>query len=93
MSQADSVHAAIYSLLCVVAALPNVVHHGMIYVPPGYGFGAPMYGMDEVRGGSAWGAGTFAGGDGSRWPSKTELDFAEYQVSHRHYTLCCQLGF
>lgn len=53
----------------------------MIYVPPGYGFGAPMYGLDEVRGGSAWGAGTFAAGDGSRWPSKTELEYAEYQVN------------
>ncbi|CAL8471233.1 g10775 [Coccomyxa elongata] len=63
-------------------ALPNVVHHGMIYVPPGYGFGAPMYGLDEVRGGSAWGAGTFAAGDGSRWPSKTELEYAEYQGAY-----------
>ena len=52
----------------------------MIYVPPGYAFGAPMYRLDEVRGGSGWGAGTFAGGDGSRWPSKTELELAEFQV-------------
>lgn len=64
----------------VCAALPNIVHHGMVYVPPGYGLGAPMYGLDEVRGGSGWGAGTFAAGDGSRQPSKVELDFAEYQV-------------
>lgn len=62
------------------AALPNLAHHGMIYVPAGYSFGAPLYGLDEVRGGSGWGAGTFAGGDGSRQPTKTELDFAEHQV-------------
>ena len=60
----------------VFAALPNFVHHGMIYVPPGYAFGPPMYRLDEVRGGSAWGAGTFAAGDGSRQPSKTELELA-----------------
>ncbi len=52
----------------------------MIYVPAGYSFGAPLYGLDEVRGGSGWGAGTFAGGDGSRQPTKTELDLAEHQV-------------
>ena len=80
-SQADGFQTDNASLLCALPALPNVVHHGMIYVPPGYGFGPPMYGLDEVRGGSAWGAGTFAAGDGSRWPSKTELEFAEYQVT------------
>ncbi|CAL8471232.1 g10774 [Coccomyxa elongata] len=63
----------------IFTSLPNIVHHGMVYVPPGYGLGAPMYGLDEVRGGSGWGAGTFAAGDGSRQPSKLELDFAEYQ--------------
>lgn len=55
----------------------------MVFVPAGYSFGAQMYGLDEVRGGSGWGAGTFAAGDGSRQPSKTELDFAEYQVRTR----------
>lgn len=36
--------------------------------------------MNEVRGGSAYGAGTLAGADGSRQPSKLELDFAQHQV-------------
>ena len=49
-----------------------------------YGFGAPLYSNEEARGGSAWGAGTLANGDGSRQPSKVELDFAEYQASHAH---------
>lgn len=35
--------------------------------------------MSEVRGGSPWGAGTFAGGDGSRQPSAKELELAEAQ--------------
>jgi hypothetical protein len=33
----------------------------------------------EVRGGSAWGAGTFANGDGSRMPSAKELEVATAQ--------------
>lgn len=35
--------------------------------------------LSEVRGGSAWGAGTFAGGDGSRQPSAKELEIAQIQ--------------
>jgi len=34
--------------------------------------------MDEVKGGSAYGAGTFAG-DGSRQPTELELQQAFYQ--------------
>lgn len=34
------------------------MHHGMIYVPPGYTMpGGKLFPNDEVRGGSAWGAG------------------------------------
>ena len=62
------------------AGLPFVAAHGMIWVPPGYTFGAPMYGLDEVRGGSGFGAGTFAGATGTRQPSTVELEFAEHQV-------------
>jgi hypothetical protein len=38
--------------------------------------------MEEIHGGSAYGAGTFAGGDGSRQPTKIELQIAEHQGSH-----------
>jgi NAD(P)H dehydrogenase (quinone) len=38
-----------------------------------------MFQVDEVMGGSPWGAGTFAAGDGSRQPSKLELAHAEHQ--------------
>lgn len=37
----------------------------MLYVPIGYTFGAGMFQMDSIRGGSPYGAGVFAG-DGSR---------------------------
>lgn len=42
--------------------------------------GPELFSNERVRGGSPWGAGTFAGGDGSRQPSELELDFAKYQA-------------
>merc|ERR1712107_307175 len=61
----------------VIAAMSTLAHHGIIYVPLGYKttFGI-LADMSEVRGGSAWGAGTFAAADGSRQPSQKELDLA-----------------
>ena len=56
--------------------------HGLIWVPPGYSYGEAMFSLDDVRGGSGHGAGTFAGPTGARQPSTTELGFAEHQVSH-----------
>jgi NAD(P)H dehydrogenase (quinone) len=50
----------------------QLAHHGMIYVPMGFTNKA-MFSLDEVHGGSAYGPGTFAGGDGSRQPSELEL--------------------
>lgn len=60
--------------------LSTLVHHGIIYVPLGYknSFGQ-ITNLEEVHGGSAWGAGTFAGGDGSRSPSELELEIASIQ--------------
>ncbi|CAI9104472.1 OLC1v1003149C1 [Oldenlandia corymbosa var. corymbosa] len=59
-------------------AITQLVHHGMIYVPIGYTFGAGMFTMDNIRGGSPYGAGVFSG-DGTREPSETELALAEHQ--------------
>jgi NAD(P)H dehydrogenase (quinone) len=63
-----------------ITALSSWVHQGMIYVPLGYKntFGL-MTELNEVRGGSPWGAGTFAAGDGSRQPTAKELELAEAQ--------------
>ncbi|TMW64958.1 hypothetical protein Poli38472_009125 [Pythium oligandrum] len=57
---------------------PFLTHHGMIYVPMGYR--SPSQGtLDEIHGGSPWGAGTLACGDNSRQPSDLELDIAKLQ--------------
>ncbi|KAF3326706.1 minor allergen Alt a 7-like protein [Carex littledalei] len=59
-------------------AITQLAHHGMLFVPIGYTFGAGMFNMDEVKGGSPYGAGVYAG-DGSRQASETELSLAEHQ--------------
>ncbi|EEQ32795.1 Y20 protein [Microsporum canis CBS 113480] len=64
----------------VIACMSTFVHHGMIFVPLGYKNTFPMLAnLSEVRGGSPWGAGTFAGADGSRQPSALELELAVTQ--------------
>ena len=57
--------------------LNNLLHMGMTVVGLDYGFQGQM-GVDEVKGGAPYGATTIADGDGSRQPSKTELDGARY---------------
>ncbi|KAG0447789.1 hypothetical protein HPP92_028153 [Vanilla planifolia] len=61
-----------------LTAITQLAHHGMIFVPVGYTGGAGMFEMDKVRGGSPYGAGTFAG-DGSRQPTELELQLAFHQ--------------
>ncbi|XP_009405009.2 NAD(P)H dehydrogenase (quinone) FQR1-like [Musa acuminata AAA Group] len=61
-----------------LTAITQLVHHGMIFVPIGYTFGAKMFDMGKIKGGSPYGAGTFAG-DGSRYPSEVELEQAFHQ--------------
>jgi len=39
-------------------------------------------GLDEIKGGSPYGASTITGGDGSRQPSAIELEAARYQGRH-----------
>lgn len=63
-----------------IAAMSTFAHHGLIYVPLGYKTVFPLLAnVDEVRGGSPWGAGTFAGADGSRQPSAKEIELATEQ--------------
>jgi len=60
-----------------IAALSTLTHHGIIYVPLGYKTAFPILAnLSEARGGSPWGAGTFAGADGSRQPTALELELA-----------------
>lgn len=58
--------------------ITNLLHHGMTIVGLDYGFQGQM-GVDQVRGGSPYGATTIAGGDGSRQPGEDELAGARYQ--------------
>lgn len=63
-----------------IAAMSTLTHHGIIYVPLGYARAYPILAnLTEARGGSPWGAGTFAAPDGSRQPTKLELELAETQ--------------
>jgi NAD(P)H dehydrogenase (quinone) len=58
--------------------ITNLLHFGMTIVGMDYGY-APQMTLEEVVGGSPYGATTIAGGDGSRKPSEKELDGARYQ--------------
>jgi NAD(P)H dehydrogenase (quinone) len=58
--------------------ITNLLHFGMVVVGLDYGHAGQMR-VDEVTGGSPYGATTIAGGDGSRQPSENELDGARYQ--------------
>ncbi|WP_133501572.1 NAD(P)H:quinone oxidoreductase [Cognatilysobacter terrigena] len=58
--------------------LTNLMHFGMVCVGLPYSFQGQMR-LDEVTGGSPYGATTITGGDGSRQPSANELDAARFQ--------------
>ncbi|RWW51252.1 hypothetical protein BHE74_00042421 [Ensete ventricosum] len=75
-----------FSLWYSWTAITQLTHHGMLFVPIGYTFGAGMFEMDEIRGGSPYGAGVFAG-DGTRQASEAELALAEYQGKYMASTV------
>ncbi|MCK9510370.1 MAG: NAD(P)H:quinone oxidoreductase [Pigmentiphaga sp.] len=58
-----------------------LLHHGMLIAGLPYSFGGQTR-MDEITGGSPYGATTIAAGDGSRQPSANELDGARFQGEH-----------
>ncbi|KAJ5537978.1 hypothetical protein N7494_007457 [Penicillium frequentans] len=63
-----------------ISSMSTLAHHGFVYVPLGYKNVFPLLAnLDEVHGGSPWGAGTFAAADGSRQPTALELEIAERQ--------------
>ncbi|KAH8926982.1 benzoquinone reductase, partial [Atractiella rhizophila] len=73
-----------------LTTLPFLAHHAITFIP--IGFADPeksLLDASEIIGGSAYGAATIAGGDGSRQPSKKELGIAEYQG--KYFTT--QLGY
>ena len=60
---------------------PTLLHHGMIIVGLPYAEARQM-GLDEIKGGSPYGASTITGGQGERQPSAQELGMAEFQGRH-----------
>ncbi len=59
----------------------TLLHHGFVVVGLPYAFQGQMR-VDEITGGSPYGASTIAGGDGSRMPSENELAGAQFQGKH-----------
>ncbi|MCF7913824.1 MAG: NAD(P)H:quinone oxidoreductase [Spirochaetaceae bacterium] len=59
----------------------TLLHHGMVIVGLPYAYQGQTT-IDEVSGGSPYGASTITGGDGSRMPSENELNAARFQGRH-----------
>ncbi len=59
----------------------TLLHHGMIVVGVPY-TEKKLLTMDEISGGTPYGATTLAGADGSRMPSENELAIAKFQGKH-----------
>ena len=58
-----------------------LLHLGFVIVGLPYSC-ADQMGVEEIKGGSPYGASTIAGGDGSRQPSVKELGMAKFQGEH-----------
>jgi NAD(P)H dehydrogenase (quinone) len=65
----------------ILTFIPTLLHQGMVVVGLPYAFQGQM-GLDEIKGGSPYGASTITGADGSRQPSAIELEAARYQGRH-----------
>lgn len=59
----------------------TLLHHGMVVVGVPYSCSEQMR-IDEITGGSPYGASTIAGGDGKRMPSDNEKVIARFQGKH-----------
>ncbi|WP_243357923.1 NAD(P)H:quinone oxidoreductase [Fundidesulfovibrio terrae] len=59
----------------------TLLHQGMVIVGLPYAYQGQM-GVEEVKGGSPYGASTIAGADGSRMPSEADLAGARWQGRH-----------
>lgn len=59
----------------------TLLHQGMVIVGVPYSCQA-LLNMNEITGGTPYGASTLAGGDGRRQPSQNELTMARFQGEH-----------
>ena len=62
----------------LIGLIQTLLHHGMVVAGLPYAWEGQSR-IDEVTGGSPYGATTITGGDGSRMPSDNELDGARWQ--------------
>jgi NAD(P)H dehydrogenase (quinone) len=60
------------------AGITNLMHFGMVIVGLPYAYQGQMS-VEEIVGGSPYGATTITGGQGQRQPSQNELDAARFQ--------------
>ncbi|MFU8767325.1 MAG: NAD(P)H:quinone oxidoreductase [Candidatus Methanoperedens sp.] len=67
----------------IITTMITLLHHGMVLVGLPYSFQEQMR-IDEITGGSPYGASTIAGGMGERMPSGNELKLA--RDMGRHHT-------
>ena len=65
----------------IISSYITLLHHGMVIVGLPYSETRQTM-LDEISGGSPYGASTITGGDGSRWPSENELVMARFQGHH-----------
>ena len=65
----------------ILTFIPTLLHQGMIVVGLPYAEQSQM-GIDEIKGGSPYGASTIAGAKGERMPSEQELGMARFQGRH-----------
>jgi NAD(P)H dehydrogenase (quinone) len=65
----------------ILTFIPTLLHQGMVIVGLPYSESRQM-GLDEIKGGSPYGASTIAGGKGERQPSEQELGMARFQGKH-----------
>ncbi len=65
----------------ILTFLTNLLHQGMVVVGLPYSFDGQMR-IDEITGGSPYGASTIAGTQGERMPSENELNAARFQGRH-----------
>jgi NAD(P)H dehydrogenase (quinone) len=62
----------------ILTFIPTLMHQGMVVAGLPYSFTGQTI-MNEITGGSPYGASTIVGGDGSRMPSENELAGARFQ--------------
>ena len=65
----------------LMSLITNLMHFGMVIVGLPYSYQG-LLGVEEVSGGTPYGASTIAAGDGSRRPTENELGAARHQGRH-----------